>query len=226
MTGDTTTGDTMTGDTTTGDTTTGDTTTGDTTRGDSKRGESGAPDPARLLRDVLTKTADLLAGIREDQWHTPTGCADWDVQALADHIVQWGRVFAAGLAGERRDDDPEAYRPTDHAADFRAVRDSAVDGVRRLGLDRQVTLVSGSSPGPAVAAMAVGEYVAHGWDLATATGQPVPYTDEEARLAHEGLAPMLLDEYRGPGKPFGYALPAPPHASELVRMLRFSGRPA
>jgi uncharacterized protein (TIGR03086 family) len=183
-------------------------------------------DPARILDDVLHQTADLLAGVRDDQWHDPTPCPEWDVARLADHMVSWVRVFAAGLAGEPRDPDPEAYVSTDRAGDFRAAADKAVDGVRRLGLDRDVTLFSGGLPGRAVLAMAVGEYVAHGWDLATATGQPVPYTDEAAALSQEGLAPMLLDEYRGPGKPFGHALVAPDDARPLVRMLRFSGRDA
>jgi uncharacterized protein (TIGR03086 family) len=183
-------------------------------------------DSVRILDDVLHKTADLLTGVRDDQWHDPTPCPGWDVTRLADHMVSWVRVFAAGLAGEPRDADPEAYVSTDRAGDFRAAADKAVEGVRRLGLDRGVTLFSGSLPGAAVLAMAVGEYVAHGWDLATATGQPVPYTDEEASLSQEGLAPMLLDEYRGPDKPFGYAVPTPDDAPALVRMLRFSGRDA
>lgn len=183
-------------------------------------------DQVQALDDVLHKTADLLAGVRDDQWHDATPCPDFDVTQLADHMVRWVWVFAAGLAGEPRDPDPEAYVSADRGVDFRAAADKAVDGVRRLGLDRDVTLFSGSSPAPFVLAMAVGEYVAHGWDLATATGQPVPYTDAEAALAQEGLAPMLLDEYRGPDKPFGYALPTRDDAPALVRMLRFCGRDA
>jgi hypothetical protein len=52
----------------------------------------------------------------------------------------------------------------------------------------------------------------------------VPYTDEEAAVARDGLAPLLLPEYRGPGMPFGHIVEVPDDASELDRFLAFSGR--
>ena len=72
--------------------------------------------------------------------------------------------------------------------------------------------------------MMTGEYLAHGWDLAIATGQPVPYTDEEAEVARVGLAPLLSPEYRGAGMPFGDVVDVPGHASALDKFLGFAGR--
>ena len=53
------------------------------------------PDIA-LLDSVLTKTGDLLAGVKPEQRSAPTPCAEYDVDALMDRIVGWAQMFAAG----------------------------------------------------------------------------------------------------------------------------------
>ncbi|RKS72618.1 uncharacterized protein (TIGR03086 family) [Motilibacter peucedani] len=178
------------------------------------------------LDRVLTATGDLLAGVRPEQLHDPTPCPDYDVSALVGHVVAWVRVFASGLAEGEPVEQPDVFVADDPAAEFRAATAQALDGVRRLGLDREVHLTSGGVPARSALRMMIGEYVAHGWDLATATGQPVPYTDDVADLAADGMAPMLLDEYRGPGMPFAHAVPVGDDARPLVRFLCFTGRDA
>jgi uncharacterized protein (TIGR03086 family) len=69
--------------------------------------------------------------------------------------------------------------------------------------------------------MLTGEYVLHGWDLATATGQPVPFTDEEAAVCL-GMRSFLTPENRSPA--FGPELPAPAGATPLQEFVAFSGR--
>ena len=79
-------------------------------------------------------------------------------------------------------------------------------------------------PAAASVAMMTGEYLAHGWDLAKATGQPIEYTDAEAEAARTGLAPLLSPEYRGKGMPFGDIVEVPDGASGLDKFLGFAGR--
>jgi uncharacterized protein (TIGR03086 family) len=178
----------------------------------------------RVLQAVLDKTADVIAGVAPESGSSPTPCTDYTVDELVHHIVSWVKVFAGAGAGQPQPVDPEAIEIHDPAGEFRAAAVTAVDGYARLADDEPVTLSSGAMPAAASVAMMTGEYLAHGWDLAVATGQPVPYTDEEAAVARAGLAPLLLPEYRGPGMPFGHIVEVPDDASELDRFLAFSGR--
>lgn len=134
------------------------------------------------------------------------------------------RVFANGAAGDPQPADPESYRSERPAADFREAAAKAVTAYAELPGDAPVGLSSGSMPAAASVAMMTGEYLAHGWDLATATGQPVEYTDEEAEVARFGLSPLLSPEYRGAGMPFGDIVEVPDDAPGLDRFLGFSGR--
>ncbi|RIJ77751.1 TIGR03086 family protein [Nakamurella silvestris] len=177
-----------------------------------------------ILEGVLDKTAAIVAGVAPADGGRPTPCTEHDVNSLVGHIVAWVRVFANGPAGDEQPADPEAYVSTDPAGDFRAAAAKAVAAYQALPDDAPVRLSSGSMPAAASVAMMTGEYLAHGWDLAKATGQPIPYTDEEAEVAQEGLAPLLAPEYRGDGMPFGEIVEVPDTASGLDRFIGFSGR--
>lgn len=139
-------------------------------------------------------------------------------------MVCWVKVFAGAGAGDPPPADPEAVAVVDAAAEFRAAAAKAVQGYAQLPDDAPVSLSSGSMPAAASVAMMTGEYLAHGWDLAVATGQPVRYTDEEARAARIGLEPLLSPEYRGAGMPFGDVVEISDDAGEVDRFLAFSGR--
>src|ERR1035441_7202323 len=62
--------------------------------------------------------------------------------------------------------------------------------------------------------MTVMEYLAHGWDLASATGQGSSFAEAEAADALNLAKVMLLPEYQGEGMAFGAIVPvsgeAPP----------------
>src|SRR5437870_13590763 len=48
-------------------------------------------DMATDVRDLFVKASTLYGEavhqIREDQWHMPTPCTEWDVRALMQHLV-------------------------------------------------------------------------------------------------------------------------------------------
>jgi uncharacterized protein (TIGR03086 family) len=177
-----------------------------------------------MLESVLAKTAVVLQGVAPDQRALPTPCGKYTVDDLVQHIVSWARIFANAGAGDPQPEGAATYTPTDPAAEFRDAAAKAVDGYARLPDDAPVRLSSGSMPAAASVAMMTGEYLAHGWDLAKATGQPIQYTDEEADMARAGLAPLLSPEYRGDGMPFGDIVDVPDDASGLDRFIAFSGR--
>lgn len=176
------------------------------------------------LKSVLDKTATIVDGVKPEDGGKPTPCTEHDVNSLVGHIIAWVRVFANGPAGDEQPADPESYVSADPSADFRAAADKAVQAYEKLPDDAPVKLSSGEMPAAASVAMMTGEYLAHGWDLAKATGQDIPYSDEEAAVAQEGLSPLLAPEYRGEGMPFGDIVEVPETASGLDKFIGFSGR--
>jgi uncharacterized protein (TIGR03086 family) len=182
-------------------------------------------DQIELLEGVLTKTGDVLAGVRADQSGQPTPCDDYDVEALVNHIVGWIHVFEAGSQGRTYDGDASSYQHGEHPArEFRAAAGGVVDGWREHGLDRMVRLGGGESPGEMVFNMTLMEYLTHGMDLAVATGQPVPYTETEAAETLARAEKTLPPEYRGDNMPFGPAVPIADDAPAVDRLAAFLGR--
>lgn len=176
-----------------------------------------------MLAGVMGKTADLVAGVDRDDLGRPTPCPDWDVRALVEHMVGWVQVFEAAAAGATYDGDPAAYRLTDDAAErFRGSADSLVAGWRDGGTDRTVRLTSSELPASVVFEMTLMEYLTHGWDLATATGRPAPYTDEEAERTLAGATATLQPQYRGGA--IGHPVEVPDDAPAVVRLAAFMGR--
>jgi uncharacterized protein (TIGR03086 family) len=183
-------------------------------------------DEIELLSSVMDKTGDVIAAVTDDQRSRPTPCPEYDVQTLVNHIVGWVRVFDAGAHGRSVEGDPAKYQVgSDPAGEFRAAADSIVDSWRTEGLDRQVLMSSGDKiDGVMSFNMTLMEYLVHGWDLAVATGQPIPYTDDEAEAVLERAQTTLPPEYRGEGMPFGDIVPVADHAPAVDRLIGFLGR--
>ena len=74
--------------------------------------------------------------------------------------------------------------------------------------------------------MATNDVFAHGWDLASATGQATELDPALATLLLGQMKAFLPDAMRGPDgeAPFGPALPAPASASPAAKLAAFLGR--
>ncbi len=179
-------------------------------------------DNVQLLADVLGKTGTILDGVRPDQHGLPTPCAEWTVAQLLEHIAGWMGVFADSAEGGKPEG-PAAVDAEGAAKVFAAAADRTVAAFRGGAAERPLTLTSGELPGAAVLGMGLMEYVAHGWDLAVATGQPVPYADTEADAALAAGRQMLRPEYRGP-QAIDAEVAVRDDAPALARFLGFVGR--
>jgi len=178
-----------------------------------------------LLSGVLTGTGAIIEGIGDDQWELPTPCPDHDVGSLVDHVLGWVQVFAAAAEGGAYEGDPDGHqRDADPASEFRASAERVLAGWREHGLDRQVRLTGGEMPGPMAFNMTVMEYMGHGWDLATATGQSMPWSDAQAASALARAEATLPPQYRGEGMPFDHAVAVPDTAPTIDRLAGFLGR--
>ncbi len=178
----------------------------------------------------LATVVDVTAGDLD----RPTPCENYDVAALRHHVLGWLQFFAAALndpdgASDRIDPESWVLEPdTESPAAIvkRAGTDIATaidDGVA----DRLVKMSQARMAGDGVLAMALGEYLVHGWDLALATGRdwPPAAQADAAETALAFLQGTVAPEYRGPDSGFfGHEVEAPAGATAFVRLLCFAGR--
>lgn len=178
-----------------------------------------------VLESVLAKDAALVDNVTRDQHRQPTPCPDYDVRTLVNHMVGWLRLFADS-ADERPPsvEDPRAFTTDDPGGELRAAADDVVRAWRTRGTDRSVRFLTSELPGESLLGMTLMEYVTHGLDLARATGQAMPFTDDELETTLARAQANLPDEYRGEGMPFGPAVPVPDDAPAAHRLLGFMGR--
>jgi uncharacterized protein (TIGR03086 family) len=178
--------------------------------------------PLDMLERSFTSTDRLIAKVRPEQWDAPTPCTDWNVQQLVAHVVGMNRVFAAMVAGE-----PPPARAEIASADLlSAYRDSAqklLATFREPGvLERSFESPMGSATGAERVQIRLYDLLAHGWDLARATGQEAALPEDAAEAALEFVSSQLTDTAR-PGR-FAPAQPAPENASAVERLVAFLGR--
>lgn len=168
-----------------------------------------------LLASVFAKTEGIIAGVSPDHPQLPTPCADFDVARIVDHLVGWANSFAAKLTGGTFEGDPNDYRArANPVADFHKAAGTIMGAYRTEGDAAQQLPVG----------VLLMEYIVHGWDLATATGQPVSFTPAEADRALELGQQLLKPEYRGPGKAFGYEAEVSDSAGSVEKLVAFLGR--
>jgi uncharacterized protein (TIGR03086 family) len=187
-------------------------------------------DPRPLRRRAIAQTETIVAAVTPDQLTLPTPCPEYDVRALLSHIT--GGLTRAGLVGEGADDAlarpamaegvpddawPQAYRAA-------ATRDAAAwaDDAK---LDALVEVPWGKVPGRFAIAGYIQEILAHGWDLAQATGQPTEGDPELALWALATAKRILPPDIRGnDGVPFGPVVDVPPDATPYTQLAAWLGR--
>ncbi|MCX4907290.1 TIGR03086 family metal-binding protein [Streptomyces sp. NBC_00878] len=183
-------------------------------------------DEIELLSGVLSKTGDLIEGVEAGRLGAPTPCEEYDVETLVDHLVGWLLLFEARCHGREYEADPARHRSgADPAGEFRAAAAGLVAGWEKYGFDREVGVTGDSGlPAAMVLNMTLMEFAVHGWDLAVATGQPVPFTEREATEILARAEVTLPPQYRGEGMAFGEIVPVAETASATDRLAGFLGR--
>ena len=188
-------------------------------------------DPIAPLATALDGTDRLVDGVRADQWEAPTACTDWTVRRLVNHLVGGQRLVTRVLRGEPLPDPVQLGRRAgedqlgdDPVGAFGASAAGLLDAFRAPGvLERTHTIPAGTLPGPAVLHVRVIETLVHGWDLATATGQPSPFPDAlaEGELA---FSRDLLGRLPAGRAPFAASRPAADDAPAIDRLVAMLGR--
>ena len=182
--------------------------------------------PLALLERALDQTARVIDGIRPDQRELPTPCADWDVQAVVQHVVgQDLRNFTAVAAGEMPDwRAPADELPDDWAAAFDSGARLVLATWRTADLASLVVGPGGEVPLGTRTNQQIAELAVHGWDVVRSTSQQINLDPEIADHALAWSQRTMRPESRGPGKAFGPEVPVPDDAPSYDRLAGWFGR--
>ena len=132
-------------------------------------------DTVDLHTRAIAGFGERVNALADDDWDSPTPCADWNVRALVNHVTGealWTAPLMHGATiaevGDRFDgdvlgDDPKQRWSTAAEEASAAV---AEDGA----LERTVHLSFGDFPGRFYAEQLFADYLIHSWDLARASG--------------------------------------------------------
>lgn len=172
----------------------------------------------RILSHALDQAGDVLDHVRDDRLSLPTPCRDWDVGALADHLVNDVGQFLTLMRGGQ----PDWSAPAPHlvegwASSFRVAADDLIHLWHEA--------VAGEVPAPAQPPeWQCAELALHTWDLAVALGVP-PVSALDPAVAEAGLGFMsvsLTPQMRGTA--FDPEQEPPAGAGPYERLAAFSGR--
>ncbi|TDU05527.1 uncharacterized protein (TIGR03086 family) [Streptomyces sp. 846.5] len=142
-----------------------------------------------LLEKALAHTTGLLSNVTPEQYGNSTPCDDFDVRALANHLVAGNPYYVTLAQGGGPDfslfaqDQIGDEQPGDVYA--RGAKDVLTAWGADGALQRQMPLPGGGM-GPRIVDLQMLEAVLHGWDLATTTGQDRTGDPKTVQAAMQG----------------------------------------
>ena len=175
----------------------------------------------------------LVNGVRDDQLGDPTPCPRYALGDLLQHVRGLAEAFTLSArkeqptGGSRPPPQGDASElPDDWRGETAEWLDQLVDAWADPAAWAGTTWIAGfEAPAAAVGITAANELVAHGWDVARASGQAIVLDDDALAPSREFVAMMS-----GPGSEqarggaFGPALPVPAGASVLDEVIAGNGR--
>ena len=178
-------------------------------------------DPRTQLDEILPRLNKLVAPLDDTQLDAPTSCAKFAVRNVLEHMIGGATMFAAAFRGEAP---PDPAGETDLVAAFPTAMANLRDAVNSPGaLDRTISAPFGEVPGDVFARFVAMDGLVHGWDIATATGQPYdPPADVVAAI--DAFSRQAISDDMRDGDTFAAAAAPPAGASQLVQLVAFTGR--
>jgi uncharacterized protein (TIGR03086 family) len=181
--------------------------------------------PTEQLSHILPTLSAMVDRIQVTQMEQPTPCTKFSVHDVIDHMIVLGGSFSYWFRGEQA---PELKAPDVYgsvpASEFRAVMDDLLDAARSPGaMERTISAPVGEMPGSTFAQFVAFDGLIHGWDLASATGLAYELPAAVIASVDEFARRTLTAEMRD-GDTFKAATTAPDDASQLERLVAFSGR--
>ncbi|MCU1354271.1 MAG: hypothetical protein JWM05_3480 [Acidimicrobiales bacterium] len=178
-------------------------------------------DPRNQLDEILPLLDALVAPLDDAQLDAPTPCATFAVRNILEHMIGGATAFSAAFRGE----EPAApAQDVELVEAFPGAMAELRAAVRSPGaFDRTISAPFGEVLGETFARFVAMDGLVHGWDIATATGQPYdPPADVVAAV--EAFARDAISDDLRDGDTFAVATEPPGDASPLVRLVAFTGR--
>jgi uncharacterized protein (TIGR03086 family) len=175
--------------------------------------------------DEFTSAEDALAVVHEvvhamgpDDLRRPTRCCEWDVAALADHLIDTiSRLGAAAgivLTGTNAGSIDERIQQ---------VTQPILAGWRHLGLAADIRFSGWTLPSAFALGILSLELLVHGWDFAVALQRPFHVSDAHAAYILSLARQTLTAESRLTAG-FNPPVPVSADAGALDQLIAFTGR--
>jgi uncharacterized protein (TIGR03086 family) len=167
---------------------------------------------------ALVVAHHVVETIGDDDFHRPMPCREWDVQALADHLID--TIARLGAAAELQTTVPDGG-----SIDERILHltQPILAEWRRRGLADKVVFSGRTLPAHLALGILSLELLVHGWDFAVALERPFHVSG--AHAAHVlGLASQTLNAHSRATAGFDPPVPVPADASPLDQLIAFTGR--
>ena len=175
-------------------------------------------DELSSAEQALAVMHDVVQTISPDDMHRPTPCRDFDVTALADHVID--TISRLGAAA-----DIQIAMRNGNSIDQRIaqVTEPILTAWRHRGLANDVVFSGRTLPAHLALGILSLELVAHGWDFAVALDRHLDVSD--AHAAHIlGLARQTLTAQSRVTAGFDAPVSVPVDASALDQLIAFTGR--
>jgi len=185
------------------------------------------PMPTREnLFTVVASLQPVVFGVTAEEMNAATPCPDFDVRAVANHML--GTIEAFRRVGTGEPLDPQNPWGTSGANIREQWRDDLSQKLKDYAAAWsrpeawEGDAMDGAMPRQVIGDMGLVEVMLHGWDLAKGSGQDVEYDDAAVDLAIEILE--VIGEQGRAGGAFGPEVEVSGDASPFARMLAKSGR--
>jgi uncharacterized protein (TIGR03086 family) len=175
---------------------------------------------------ALDYTTEVVDTVQPDDSGKPTPAKEWNVHKLAEHMLyelKWVPDMVGGVTIAEVGSKHEAPL-TDSAfvATWRTAADAARHAVRAADLQGTVHMSAGDTTVDEYLQQISFELLIHSWDLATAIGQNLRFTDEVAQAAYD-YAFQHAAEWSQVGL-FAPPVSVPESADLQTKLLALTGR--
>ena len=177
---------------------------------------------AERYRRLSTGFADRIAGVPADRWDAPTPCSEWTVRELVGHVIDSQGIFL-GLVGKEAPAVDGAVEPLGGWQAVSALVQAELDDPERAAATFE-GFMGPTTLEESIDRFVVLDLIAHGWDLAHATGQD-DRIDADDLVRLDAGARSFGEMARGQGV-FGPEIDVPADADEQTKVLAFIGRRA
>lgn len=179
---------------------------------------------------VTDQVIGLLDGVKDEHLADPTPCEEYTVGQIVNHFLGLTLAFTAAARGERgpHNDAPPGIPPATPPQDWRPLLEQRLQTLadawaEPAAWEGDATAGGVTLPASIMGLVALNEVAVHGWDLATATGQP--YRLDPATI--DTLTPFIAQDADDQAAREGiYAPPVQPgpNATPQDHLLALTGR--